>query len=65
VASEGPSARAKKHDGCPQRLIEKAEACTFKLSFEKIREIFRFQSDFVLVNFEVCFCTSLNTDLFV
>lgn len=62
IASEsgGATSRAKKHDSCPQRLIERAEACTYLISFRKIREIFRFQSDFVLANFDVSLLVYVN-----
>lgn len=53
ATEETASTRSKKHDACPSKLIERAETCTYLLSFRKMREIFRFQSDFVLNNFDV------------
>jgi hypothetical protein len=44
--------RTRSHS-CPKELIEKAEACTYLIGFTKMREIFRFESDFVLANFEL------------
>lgn len=51
--------KVKKDRRCPREFVEKAESCTYLIGFRKIREIFGLKTDFVLANFEVCYCSTI------